>query len=151
MNGRHPLCGEPANHCTMAPRPAAKGALMHIAVSLGLALAVSVIFGVLVFTLAVRSARSLFGFISVCAAAVVFTCVAHIFFVAPGQAAWWSLPLGWGLCVLPNYIYSYHIAPRAGFFGRSFSFIAVNMLFILPPGVVSLVLALVHLFRAFHT
>lgn len=52
---------------------------------------------------------------------------------------WFTLPLAWFICLIPNYYYSYHVIP-GGFFGHAFTFQVLAVLFIAPPFILSLVL-----------
>lgn len=73
---------------------------------------------------------------------VIVAIIAHLSLVAPGAVSLWTLPLGYALCLLPNYVFSYHII-SGGFMGKGFTFVIFAMYGVLPSGVIATVLAVV--------
>ena len=74
------------------------------------------------------------------------TAGAHVLLVVQEKASLLVLPVGWLLCLLINYIYSYHIA-SLGFFGPSFAFNIIAIPFILPPGAVAIILFIIQMVK----
>lgn len=82
----------------------------------------------------------------VAAMPVIAAVVAHLYFVVPGIASLWTLPLGYALCLLPTYVFSYHVIP-GGFLGNDFTFFVYAVYGVLPSGVVATVLAIIQVAR----
>lgn len=77
---------------------------------------------------------------------VVAVVIAHLSLVAPGAVSLWTLPLGSALCLLPTYVFSYHIIP-GGFLGNDFTFFIYAVYGVLPSCAVATVLAIIQAVR----
>lgn len=69
--------------------------------------------------------------------------VLHVKLCAKGKMPSYILPISWVACLLPNYIYSYHIT-ATGFFGSDFVFGVLLLLLNLPILIVSVLTLIFH-------
>lgn len=79
--------------------------------------------------------------------------IVHFVFCVNGGVAPFALPLMWGACILPLYIYCYgfNIIRSSFFFGRGLEFYARGLFVLLPVVLVSMLTAGVFcLTRLFH-
>lgn len=76
-------------------------------------------------------------------ALILVNFVLHLALAARGKLPAAALPAAWACCIAPLYIYSYHIENNPGYFGRTFLFLALGVLLLLPVFAVSLLTAVV--------
>lgn len=84
--------------------------------------------------------------VAVVALPVVVTIIAHQLWVVAGTVSIWTLPLGAAFCLLPTYVFSYHVIP-GGFLGNDFTFFIYAVYGVLPSVVVATVLAVIQAVR----
>lgn len=73
--------------------------------------------------------------------------VLHTQLCAKGRIHLAALPASWALCVVPLYIYSFHIDRYSGFFGGGFTFQVLGFFTLLPVFAVSLLTSAVSGYR----
>lgn len=71
----------------------------------------------------------------------------HSQLCAKGRISAAALPAAWALCVIPLYIYSFHIDRFSGFFGRDFTFMVLGFFTLLPIFAVSALTSAVSCYR----
>lgn len=69
---------------------------------------------------------------------ILVNTVLHLALVARGKLHIAALPAAWAVCIVPLYIFSYHIASNPGYLGRNFLFVALVVLAWLPVFAASL-------------
>lgn len=67
----------------------------------------------------------------------------HLALVSRRKLHFAVLPAAWALCIVPLYIYSYHIESNPGFLGRNFLFVILGLFMLLPVFAVSLLTSIV--------